>query len=130
EVRVAAPTRVEPPCPYFGTCGGCQWQHIAYEHQLVLKQQIVREQLRRIGHFADAPVGPTVASPAPYGYRNHIRLTLEGDGKLGYISRPGDGYHFLRVATCPIAHPAINAALTSEQGHLTGSQHVTIRYGV
>lgn len=49
EVLQAAPERVAPPCPYYGPCGGCQWQHIDYAAQLRYKQGIVEEQLRRIG---------------------------------------------------------------------------------
>ncbi|MBX6342366.1 MAG: class I SAM-dependent RNA methyltransferase [Thermomicrobiaceae bacterium] len=129
EVLDPAPERVAPPCPYFGTCGGCQWQHIAYERQLEFKRQIVRDQLRRIGKIEDAPVSPTLASPRPYGYRNHARFTVGPDGQLGFVSRPGDGYRFLRIDRCLLMHPWINAALARLQGKAHVKHQVAIRYG-
>jgi 23S rRNA (uracil1939-C5)-methyltransferase len=50
--------RAEPRCPHFGTCGGCQWQHIAYERQLSLREEVLRFQLTRIAHLANAPMRP------------------------------------------------------------------------
>src|SRR5262245_26419420 len=72
EVLEPSPLRVEPPCPYFGSCGGCQWQHIAYEGQVRFKHNILRSQLARIAGIAD-PDGileTPIASPRPFGYRN------------------------------------------------------------
>mgnify|MGYP001198619704 FL=1 len=129
-VRTPSPQRVDPPCPYFGVCGGCQWQHIRYEHQLVLKQHVVRQQLRRIGKFEDPPVSPTVPSPNQFGYRNHARFSVDGNGNLGYISRPGHGYRFIRIDRCLIMHPKINEVLGRLQGKAFVKHQLMVRYGI
>jgi 23S rRNA (uracil1939-C5)-methyltransferase len=128
EVLKPSPHRVEAPCRYFGQCGGCNWQHIDYPHQIELKRHIVREQLRRLGRFADAPVSPTVGADNPWGYRNHIRFTAKSRGEIGFIQR---GTHrFLRIDECLIADPWINALLPKLQGHGGGLHQVAIRRGV
>lgn len=121
--------RVEPPCPYFGVCGGCQWQHIAYERQLELKTHVVAEQLRRIGKFDDAPMSPMIGCPNPYGYRNNARFTTSPDGELGYISRPGSGRRFMRIDRCLIMDDAINDALAQMQGRAQVKHQVVVRHG-
>lgn len=68
--------RIEAPCPYFGVCGGCTWQHIDVELQRQAKRSAVVEALKRIGRFNDAEhlVAGCVPSPRQYGYRNKIEL--------------------------------------------------------
>jgi 23S rRNA (uracil1939-C5)-methyltransferase len=128
EVLTASPHRVEAPCRYFGQCGGCNWQHIEYPHQLELKRGIVVEQLRQIGRFEDAPVSPTIGAANPWGYRNHIRFTAKSRGEVGFVQR---GTHrFLRIDECLIADPWINALLPKLQGHGGGMHQVAIRRGV
>jgi 23S rRNA (uracil1939-C5)-methyltransferase len=125
-----SPARVEPPCPYFGECGGCQWQHIDYQQQVEFKRHIVREQLRRIGKFDTPSVSPTVPSPDSYGYRNQARLSIGREGSLGFVSRPGVGRRFLRIDRCLIMHPAINEVLATLQGRTLVKHQVVIRYGI
>ncbi|MDP2180947.1 MAG: 23S rRNA (uracil(1939)-C(5))-methyltransferase RlmD [Actinomycetota bacterium] len=90
----ASPQRVEAPCPYFGECGGCQWQHVSYGTQLSAKRSAVRDALTRIGKIpAEDLVAESIASPAQYGYRNKIELLAEetpsgtvlGFAKLGTV---------------------------------------------
>jgi 23S rRNA (uracil1939-C5)-methyltransferase len=130
EVHDPSPHRVEPPCPYFGTCGGCQWQHIDYDHQIELKRHVVSEQLRRIGKFEDPPVSETMGAPEQFGYRNHARFSIRGEGALGFVSRAGSGRRFMPIEKCMLMHPWINDVLGKLQGRAQGKHQVAIRYGV
>ncbi len=67
-----SPGRAEPPCPHFGVCGGCDYQHIPYEAQLQFKTEILRETLRRLGRIDWTGPITAHASP-PWGYRNRAQ---------------------------------------------------------
>src|SRR5947208_1612920 len=82
DLREGSPHRVEPPCPYFGRCGGCAYQHIDYAHQLGIKAGQVRNVLQRIGKLKDVPMRPIVPSPREYAYRNRITVHAE-NGTIG-----------------------------------------------
>jgi len=132
EVLEPAPARVEPPCPYFGACGGCQLQHLDYPTQLMWKRRIVAEQLRRIGGFADADelVRPTIGMVEPWEYRNHARFSIgRRFGELGYTYR--NSHRLLRVERCAIVQPAINRVLWIGQGKARGapSHQLAVRHG-
>lgn len=76
DIQTASPERVIPPCPYFGSCGGCQWQHVSYSEQLRAKRRSVVDALTRIGGVsqADSIVTQTIPSSAEYGYRNKVEF--------------------------------------------------------
>lgn len=115
EVLEASPGRVTPVCGVFGQCGGCQYQHLAYERQLEWKRRQVEELLWHMARIKH-PVLPVVASPRQYGYRSkitpHFQKPKEGEiGAIGFL-RAGTRNAMVDVAECPIAMPALNEALS------------------
>jgi 23S rRNA (uracil1939-C5)-methyltransferase len=128
-LRVLEPSaaRVEPECALFGSCGGCQLQHLAYEAQLEAKRGIVCEQLRRIGHLDDSVVAPMAGAENPWEYRNHVRFsTGRRHGDLGFV--PRDGHGLLRIDRCPIADPWVNGMLPELQGMGAKLHQVQLRH--
>ncbi|HKA28390.1 MAG TPA: class I SAM-dependent RNA methyltransferase [Candidatus Binatia bacterium] len=100
----AGPDRVEPRCPVFGRCGGCQWQHVAVAAQRAAKRGLVAEQLARLGGLHDADVRPTRASADAWGYRS--RITLVADGRrLGF--RRTRSHDLVEIDDCTIADPVL-----------------------
>ena len=75
-VTIPSPLRVEPRCRYFGTCGGCKWQNVAYQAQLDFKRQNVLDALERIGGFRGIAVNPTLGSDPVYYYRNKMEFSF------------------------------------------------------
>ena len=128
EVLKASPHRVAPPCPYFGPCSGCQWQHISYPHQLHLKRTAVERELTRFPELESIPVSSTMPSPQEYGYRNHARFTVRQQGELGYINRITR--RFVKVDNCMLMSPWINETLGALQGRCKETSQISIRYGV
>jgi 23S rRNA (uracil1939-C5)-methyltransferase len=77
-VEEASPHRVTAPCPYFGRCGGCRLQHMAYEAQLSFKEKQVRDCLQRLGRLGEFDLRPIVPAPEIFGYRNKMEFTVTG----------------------------------------------------
>ena len=106
-----SPDRVTPQCRYFGECGGCQYQHIAYDAQLRLKHKQITDLFQRIGGFPAAVIEPVVPCPQPYGYRNRIMIRSQWNKpeqrlNIGYI-RHNDRL-VVDIDECQIAEPALN----------------------
>lgn len=68
--------RTDPFCKHFGTCGGCKWQNMAYEHQLYYKQKQVADNFIRIAHLEIPVISPIIASPQQTLYRNKLEYTF------------------------------------------------------
>ena len=99
--------RVAAPCPYFGQCGGCQYQHAGYAAQLKWKVEILREQFRRVGKF-EFPGEIEIVSGPEYGYRNRSQFQMV-EGRIGYFE---EGTHDLvPVKECAISSPKIVESL-------------------
>lgn len=112
ELVTPAPERVVPPCPHFGPCGGCNYQHATYDAQLRMKQQILRETLERGG--VKAPDEIAVLAAEPWQYRNRIRVAFDAEGNPGYRGRRS--HNVVPIRECPIAAPALVEAALAAAG--------------
>jgi 23S rRNA (uracil1939-C5)-methyltransferase len=118
EVLEPAPERVAAPCPVFGRCGGCHYQHAPYEYQLAAKRAILVDQLRRLGKL-EPPETIAVVAGEPWGYRNRAQLHIEGR-RMGY--REAGSHSLCEVGNCPIASPKINDTIHVLAGMLRDSR--------
>ncbi len=108
EVLEPSPERIQARCPHFGNCGGCHYQHIPYEKQLEAKNEILRDQLQRIGKLENPLVLPTVPSPAPWNYRNHVQFQLTDQGKFGFVStKSAGGQGVIPIQECHLPADAL-----------------------
>ena len=128
EVLEPSPHRVSPPCPYFGPCTGCQWQHIDYPHQLALKREAVEQQIRAFPELDGISVAEPMPSPQPFGYRNHARFTVRQEGSLGYINRVTR--RFVRVDDCMLMSAGINDALHALQDRVAETSQLSVRHSM
>ncbi len=76
ELLEPSPHRIQPPCPYAGYCGGCQWQQVAYEAQLAFKRDLVMDPLSHIGGFTNPPVRQVLPAEKVFGYRNKMEFSF------------------------------------------------------
>ena len=118
EVLEPAPERVAAPCPVFGRCGGCHYQHASHEYQLAAKRAILIDQLRRLGKI-EPPEQIVVVAGEPWGYRNRAQLHIEGR-RIGY--REAGSHNLCETGQCPIASPRINEAIRALAGMLRDSR--------
>ncbi len=128
DVLEASPQRVEPPCPYFGECGGCHFQHIDYPAQLEFKRHLVAGQLERTGHVDAPAVNSALGMDEPWFYRNHVQFSVTQDGQLGFQSQKS--HQVIPIDQCLLAHPLVDelhAAFDLEWPELT---RLSLRAGI
>ncbi len=112
-VEIVEPSeqRVEPPCIYFGRCGGCDFQQMSYEAQLEAKKGIIKDSLVRIGKIENAPEINVIGSPKPFNYRARAQWHIDTRRKnIGYFRR--HSHDVIDVKVCPIITPALQKTLT------------------
>jgi 23S rRNA (uracil1939-C5)-methyltransferase len=117
EILKPSPERVEPPCPYFGRCGGCDFQQLNYQAQLKAKEEIIRDCLRRLGGIESPPEIAIMPSPDPWHYRARAEWQYdEINQRLGYFER---GSHTVcDVAECAVLVPTLEQQLEELRGRI------------
>ena len=101
---------VEPPCPYFGSCGGCDFQQMSYQAQLDAKVEIIKDCLRRLARIENIPDFQITAAPNPWHYRSRAQWQYDAvRQKLGYFE--SGSRHVCDVAECAVLAPALQQTL-------------------
>lgn len=144
ELKKTSPNRVEPRCPIFSRCGGCQLQHLSYESQLHYKRNLVKNALERIGGFKEVTVHPTIGMEDPWRYRNKAQVPIgeqEGGLVAGFYQR--GSHRIVDMESCLIQQEqndfvvqAVKRILDQygipaydEKSHRGLIRHVIARYG-
>ena len=127
EVLEPSPVRVEPPCPYFGRCGGCDFQQMTYEAQLEAKAEMIRDCLRRIARLETPPEIVVQASPKEWGYRARATWQVDQDEKrIGYYERASR--RVCDVADCAVLVPDLQGTLEQVRATPIGAFPVGLKH--
>lgn len=120
EIIKPSPVRIEPPCPYFGRCGGCDFQQLNYETQLTTKVEMIRDCLHRLGGLDPAPDIRIHASPREWHYRARANWQVDSiTRRLGYFERGSNV--ICDVEYCAVLLPELQQALERERKKLRGA---------
>jgi tRNA/tmRNA/rRNA uracil-C5-methylase (TrmA/RlmC/RlmD family) len=119
-ILTPSPERVEPGCRYFGACGGCQYQHLAYATQLRIKHKQIVDLFQRIGGFDGSRIAPVIPCPQPYAYRNRLMIRSQWNRpeqklNIGFVR--WDGGLVEDIEECQIAEPALNEQIRNARAH-------------
>ena len=120
EVIKPSPVRVEPPCPYFGRCGGCDFQQLVYEAQLEAKVEIIRDCLHRIARIE--PLPNIAIHPSPREWRYRARANWQYDPQtsaVGYFER--GSHRVCDVVECAVLVPELQATLEKLREEVTSA---------
>ena len=118
EIVEPAPVRVEPPCPYFGRCGGCNFQQLSYPAQLAAKVEIIRDCLRRLGGIEDVPAFEITPAPNEWHYRARAQWQYASVRRwLGYFE--ANSRDVCDVAECAVLVPELQRELESLREQMT-----------
>lgn len=114
EVLEKSPDRVEPLCPIYEKCGGCQLQHMSYEGQLEVKRQQVKDAIERIGHQKNLPVLPTLGAENPWNYRNKVAFPVGREKGKTIVGCFAQGTHkIIDASDCLIQDKLNNEAINA-----------------
>ncbi len=129
----ASGDRIAPQCQHFGPgrCRNCQWQHIKYPAQLLLKHDILADQLGRVGKFPDSVLAPVLKRTLPaaqlWGYQHQMTLERSPNGGLGFMRTDGQGIEPLVM--CHILHPDLQALYETLDIDFPEMRRITLQRG-
>lgn len=144
QVQTKSEHRVEPPCPIFYKCGGCQIQHMDYNAQLAYKQKQVKDVMGRVAKLPDVPVPPVIGMDDPWRYRNKSQVPVafqKGDLVAGFYAKRS--HSIVDMDQCIIQHKENDIVVQTvkqlakelripayqEQSHQGVLRHIVARYG-
>ncbi|UCF88576.1 MAG: class I SAM-dependent RNA methyltransferase [bacterium] len=119
EVVEGASSRREPPCPWFGDCGGCQWMHLDYPSQIHWKEEIFRQAMRGIAHLRERLPVLVHQAPGEFGYRFRARLQIRGTA-VGFYRRASD--RVVSWERCLLLPEALNGVTRQLRGFFKGNE--------
>jgi len=126
EILAGGPQRVEPPCPYFGRCGGCDFQQMNYPAQLDAKVEIIRDCLRRLARLEEIPEFQITAAPDPWHYRSRAQWQYDAlRQELGYFE--SGSRRVCDVAECAVLAPQLQNTLQGLRAQMTGGSLPEVR---
>lgn len=115
-----SPDRIKPKCKFFGPCGGCQFQHISYQRQIKLKEEILKDSLKRIGKIGIELSKPfTYGNPWNYRHRGQFKVS---QGKIGFYREKTR--EVIDIDNCPLMIEEINGYLLKAKGILKNSEYL------
>lgn len=118
EILSFSDCRIDPQCPFFGLCGGCNWQHIEYGEQCRQKEKILAETLWRGARIDRDKIRPILSSPEEFGYRQRVQLKAyfsKGRLSLGFHRR--SSHYVVDIGErCAIASPPLNSVIPTVRG--------------
>ncbi len=108
----ASPHRVEPECPHFTLCGGCDWQHLSYPEQIKWKAVILRDEIAKHLHLQIPGHIQAVPSPLQYGYRGHATLQCGNDPEFvqGFFQKGTK--KIIDLDECPVLRPRVSEIIS------------------
>ncbi|MDH4100509.1 MAG: 23S rRNA (uracil(1939)-C(5))-methyltransferase RlmD [Nitrospirota bacterium] len=114
EIVEPSPDRTLPSCPVAAECGGCQWMHASYPGQLRLKEEVLRDTLRRVGSIAEPDILAIIPSEEPWAYRHRGQFKMGSKGHKPLIGFYREQSHnIVDISHCPVFHPMLNNVLAA-----------------
>lgn len=128
EIVEPAEGRIEPLCPHFEDCGGCDYQHIRYDLQVRFKEEILKEELRRLGGIDPEVVEPMFKAQNPFGWRLRVEMAVVVLDRLrvGFYRR--GTREVVAVERCPVAHELTSEVL--QKLYLALQRHLNLARAV